>query len=344
MTAPFGRNTFASRCLKTMLEAVLGGTFCPVVGAGASCDIGAPGWDMLVRTMGREFGDPKSTVEDLLKEKGPATALGMLCTRQAPKAVIQAMQRAIYDTLPSSWARAGEHRQSAPIELARLMILRELRTGPRSFHALTYNYDTFLEEAVASLGYRAVAITPRTRVAFAPTASGQAFGWPRAQRRGRADVEIRIVHPHGLVPRNSEEAEYDAQANELVLGDKSYAEVESRPLSESAVWQLRAFGSRCCLFYGFSFSDTAVKKLLHAADKANTRGYESLMAERALRHVALLDAREGPVDAWRRLYESPNNIVQLKSAGFLQQKRFLQVLRLEAQLSHRRQPAAPVAV
>lgn len=342
-------STLAGWTIEFLLGAAERGVLCPVAGAGLSCDLDAPTWKELLESVGKKLeqrgqqlpapaddlaqGVELGIVFDLINEAGN---LGCLCE--------------IFDEkVPESWTVEGlevrgahlPFEQTAPCLLAKLCILNALQAGPRSYHAVTYNFDTYLEEAVSALGYPAVAVAPGGEQRWASRRARQYPGY----RSRRSGLEIRIAHPHGLAPRPSENSWGTRRRRvfdhrDLVLTASSYHARATRPLAAPALWQLLSFGSRHCLFYGFSFADQAVRMLLWTAAQERP----GMLPE--TRHVAVFRKLEvagaHPADGWEPQwgrYLARLGVLRLGTPDFLQQKRYLRLLVREAE--RRRLGAGP---
>lgn len=338
MSIPFGGSP-GGHCLDTMLDALFRGTFCPVLGAGASCDVGVPGGKGLVERLAQALGLDVTAARRTREDHGPLGALDLM-RLQAPtdEEFFRALQEVLYAPVPRDWTRRSGFPRSALFHVAELVSILAVRWGPRDFHALTYNFDTLLEEALAALGYAATCVVPGEELEFRPASSSERFGWPamRERGRGRKDATIRVVHPHGVVPRREREGMERAQArmSHLVVDASSLAHHQTIPLHLRSRWQIRAFGSRNCLFYGLSFDDPAVRMLLEDSRQPGSS------AESSMKHVALVsDPPQGSVRGWRAAWERAlrnRRIVRLRSVGFEQQKRFLRILASEALVTGRR--------
>ncbi len=174
--------------------------------------------------------------------------------------------------------------------LATLACFNALSCEHRRFHVLTYNVDTCLEEEISRLGHDSVALV-ETRGGDAVRVRWRASPViPLVRSRQRSQyqqrVEVRVFHPHGIVLRedkakglrkdkNNTAADvlekgtwrpkvFDRDPVELgvVFGRKDYNRLFGSLDDPRNRLQLAALMRFSCLFYGFSFMDPNVDRLL----------------------------------------------------------------------------------
>lgn len=288
--------TRTKAALQLLGQAVVEGRFCLVIGAGASMDVGAPGWAEIVTALAEQRG----LFADCAVPAGYDCRTNLSSDRAARRA--EMVRRAIivggpdlpwlYDVvaadaapdhlaelvyanhLDDQWTRQPAFLQSAPFWLAVLAIACAWRKPTAPFHVITYNVDLLLEEAIEALGHRAITISRSReerlcRVAAPPH---------RVRWTGRAPAEqlsVKVFHPHGFVSRNGHPID-------PVMGAQAYDWLASSPLDIASTTQLMAFGASHCLFYGFSFRDYGVRRLLRYAQSLHVK------SGRPTRHIGLL--------------------------------------------------------
>lgn len=227
--------------LSDLAAKALQGQLCPVIGAGASQDLGAPTWRELIgKLAARLVGTPEAHgaigAEGQWGGADPAVLYDLFELAEGHQ-VIEEVRRLIY----------GEHAERSPTDgsavssLADLAILSARTCPERRFHVITYNMDSFLEEAIEN----------RDHSYESETSSGPPVRGGREGVRG----SVRIFHPHGLLPR-------DGAPRDLVLSRREYNRLHNAPADRRNLLQEGAFRELCCLFFGFSFSDPNVDRLL----------------------------------------------------------------------------------
>lgn len=271
------------RVLDVCLRRIEEGDFCLVLGAGTSRDALVPDWRGLATSVLAAPGTSNRTEDDLLErlEVDEAVAFDVAANVPAPRArrrgdrksdVLMSVRKAIYANNPAG----ARSRRTAVDHAAQVAILaaRSSRTQgrARAFDVVTYNYDSLLEEAICRRGHRARALVPE-RDSRAPLVQvdddvWKPDGWDT--RLGLERMTVTVLHPHGLIPRESSPEE---ETWHLMLRASDYdSRGGSLRFIENAA-QLDAFTARTCLFHGFSFRDHAVRRLLRIA--AQVRGVES---------------------------------------------------------------------
>jgi hypothetical protein len=199
----------------------------------------------------------------------------------------------LYGELPVSWAEeAGPGLLQISVGLiARLAILVADGDRGRPFHAVTYNFDTTLEEAIAAQGHWAVAMTASGREAtWPPSQSGPGLFRTSLVRTPRV---VRVAHPHGLIVRPGRRdpctgTEFPISRPDLIIGADDYDRSTLVPFANHNLWQLAAFSTLTCFFYGWSFTDFAVRRLLRVS---STLRQVSLLKRRPF-HIALIKSKE----------------------------------------------------
>ncbi len=142
------------------------------------------------------------------------------------------------------------------------------------FHAISYNYDTLFEEAVAALGAPVEAIVEGPRLAWTSRRPVDHRGvlWPAGGR----PATVRVLHPHGLLPRPARRwlgTPRPMPEAPVILSEQDYEkrrEMRGHPMN---IAQIEAFGGRRCVFYGLSMQDDWVRALARMAN-AGTFGVE----------------------------------------------------------------------
>ncbi len=281
------------------------------------------------------------------------------------KVIVDNDGESLLEPLARNWTKVGAGRlafeETTLASLAQLAIWSALCGPRRAYHVLTYNADTLLEEAIAAYGFRACAVNHKSEsqtwlpARSAPDRPDVAPGFPRRSKAielaweaiggsssRAADLEVRVLHVHGSVPRASRRrlivprVDPGARVNEdLVFSAEQYERRYAHPIRPFNAAQVAVFGADTCLFYGFSFSDAAVRTLARAAARAPGRV--------GRRHYALLNRAEFPpvrsvalrwVEQLAKL-----NVLTLATAGFSAHLRFVRTLLLSIAAEQQRGPA-----
>jgi hypothetical protein len=324
------------------------GRLCLVLGAGVSKGVGLPLWGELARHVAEttdrvHFGDfPPDWTCGLLDPEKRRNAVRAAVIREGGdlpwtlsvlNAESESFRAALYPTkVPRNWTQDPSRFDASAIASIAQMAIALAEAHPRrSFHVVTYNFDTLLEEAVAHLGHRAVALTPKGEKPW------EAEGPPE---RRRAAV-VRVAHPHGILCRPGET---EAECGGLMLDARDYDASSLAPFADHNMWQICAFAGFSCLFYGWSFQDYAVRRLLRVGMTAR-RCLSNYAGE--AKHVALLKRRraedgeclppqalQGAIEDFERLEidelrELGVQVVPMTRSDFADQHEFLVQLLLE---------------
>ncbi|ANM30802.1 hypothetical protein ABI59_16310 [Acidobacteria bacterium Mor1] len=313
---PFGA-TLAGEALTLAGDALRAGKLCPVIGAGASVDAGAPTWVGLVRSLADAMGAFETLEQDeaakLIEQTDPTILVELIAENAQPNDLSRRVGSILDGCVNRSWVRDRSFSNRALRHLAELAI-RVAETSPgRDYHVITFNFDTLLEEAIQALGHPTESLTPHGSIRR-ERVSGPALG------RKVPPVRVRVAHPHGLAPRPGDLRVGENVAPDLILAAAEYYARLATPLAKPSVWQIDAFASLNCLFYGFSFNDFAVRYLLGTVVKARHQP--------GIAHVALVCEEDKPwfwqlrtaVNAYRY------RILRIGQHSFDQQKRFIRVL------------------
>ena len=281
--------------LRLLGQALEEGRFCLIVGAGASMDVGAQGWPQIITALAERCGlfadcSVPASYSCAINSSPHVSAKRDEIVRRAIVGsgadlpwlydVFEAGQsehlaELVYGkSVDREWTQRPAFLQSAPFWLAVLAIACAWRNVAAPFHVITYNVDLLLEEAIEALGHQAITISR--------SGAGRLCGKDVAPHRvwwkgqGRANqLLIRVFHPHGFVDRKGPPVD-------PVMGAGAYDWLASSPLDIASTTQLMAFGSRTCLFYGFSFRDYSVRRLLRFAHQLHLRSLGPT------RHIGLL--------------------------------------------------------
>ncbi len=246
------------------------GSLCPVIGAGASMDAGLPHWTGWATRFARSVA-PRAREANL----GVDTTWAFECVR-GTMSELEYRARLRDSLYPRSYGPERRTRRFvANYQLARLVgRIAELAVDAElagqqagrslglssDFDAISYNLDCLLELQINLEGGRAEAHVPF----LAGTTPFHVYEFEPPSSVSRARPVARVIHPHGILPIDSDKEETEDRARRLplVMAAEDY---EARG-GTTDVWQntvqLGAFVHRTCLFYGFSFTDPAVRKLL----------------------------------------------------------------------------------
>jgi hypothetical protein len=251
--------------LASLASSLRHGRLCLVAGAGASGDFGLPSWEELLAELREKISPP----EPETKRTPPrisALDLQYEIWNLAGEANAW-LPELLYGSLDERWDHwhhEAEAQGKATFLLAVLSILIAFESPGRVFHAITFNADCLLEEMIARLGHQAVAIVGNRaqRVVWPATVAPRVTSPTLSDPRG--PIEVRIFHPHGLaLPRDLGKAlGLDGDTLDLVFGNDDYNTLFNAAGDRRNLWQLAALSRLQCLFYGFSFTDTNVNRLL----------------------------------------------------------------------------------
>ena len=303
--------------VEELWRALNDGVLCPVIGAGVSKSVGVPSWDALLqRVINRSSSGPALAGVQRIE-----VPLAVDLLSEGTEWVTEQLRSELYpEVVADGWtAPVGPEARlafinSAPSLIAKLCVCIASRAAAtRTFHALTYNFDVLVEEAIAALGHDAramayVAATGRAsrgeevvapayglhseveaashscEFVFRPDESRREHFFRRAAIASWRRQEIILVHPHGVLLRSGA-IDYCADAGiaGLTFDANSYDAASWSTFSPVGYWQLAAFTSLRCLFLGFSFRDPQVRRLMRFAEEI--RSAKSAVRQR---HIALI--------------------------------------------------------
>jgi len=292
---------------------------CPVVGAGISLDVGLPDWQRLVARLAGVDKPIASEADPIWGAECVKAARGLNSEREFRTI----LANELYGTQSSEWAIDPVSEWSAPKLVARVALECAISGKRRStpvewpFHVITYNFDCLLEEAIQSLGFATEAIVPTIGIGT-PYVK---YRWEPPQGRNPWPTTVRVFHPHGLIKRPSVDSamgptylpgsDPDSPTDEpepaslpLILSADDYdLRGGDTPLWHNAM-QLSAFIHRPCLFYGWSFRDPAVRKLLRIASQVRQQHLPD-------EHILIRQkTQQGQVPTWQ------HELLNLEHFGF----------------------------
>ncbi len=269
------RNT-AGRALRSLTSWFFEGKLVPVIGAGASKDLGVPLWGALAKSMATGYvRDPGDlTTRDLLLAFELMSQKGELFWDDLRDQLFSSTEEGTYfeDADPSTlktgelWASEKCTHDSSLQYLAALCILNALLFPERAFHVMTYNLDTLLEEKIAALGHRAIAITDEHEAVWEPVcepSGSEPLVTERPSMHVGQRADIRVFHPHGLVLRASKARALGREQCYIkpMMRLSDYEYLANNTLGGVGLLQLQALRNLRGFFYGFSFSDPNVRRL-----------------------------------------------------------------------------------
>jgi hypothetical protein len=275
-----------------LVEAAKAGKLCLIVGAGASNDIDVPTWSRLVTQLGEKLAvqvppdvDPVQAVDILMSALRKRHG-----TREQAECSFVTQLRGVLYASTVGWTRKSDFIACAPTLLALLALCVARQSPNRTLHVVTYNFDCLIEEAIAALGHRAVAMTaskphPEEGIVFEPALARSSRILRESELPGL--LTVRVAHPHGLIRRSAIECTPGmarAVMNDLILSRVSYQRGSRSPFNIHNIWQIAAYSSLVCLFYGWSFNDAAVQNIIDIGKEVRQHGAESLNPL----HVALV--------------------------------------------------------
>lgn len=327
------------------VDAAKKGKVCPVVGAGASSEVDVPTWNRLIEQLGNKLSvgvppdaNPIQAVDILMAALQRRSGGSKLSREQAECSFVGQLRDVLYAPTVN-WTRGDNFMTRAPTLLA-LLALCVARASPnRTFHVITYNFDCLIEEAIAALGHRAIAVT-----ASQPDPSQGIVFEPETRRShpvlAESDIRdlltVRVAHPHGLIRRSS--AAYQPRTakvvlNDLILSSASYQRGGRSPFNIHNIWQIAAFSSLVCLFYGWSFNDAAVQNIIDIGKEIRQHGGES----RETVHLALMKRSTSSEEylAGEQSHFQAQGIFRFLTTDFDDQKTFLVHLLRELGVSTR---------
>jgi hypothetical protein len=298
-----------------------------VLGAGASRDYGLPTWTGLVERLARRLLGPRS--RRVIRSIGD------------PQTVVEGLRHGVsthdWETALSDALYGGSRTRGAascwqmeplgPVASVAALLAREAPTDP--YHVLTFNLDTVFEEVLSTCGCRAVAFTgdPDDRV---QTWEARARGPLLLEGLRTRTVEVRVWHPHGIVPP-SEDSEHRCSRRH-VLSSADYDRVWTEPLGRESLGQTILYSQHTALMYGLSFSDPLLRAPLSLG-----RAFPPMGLAPAWRHLALISPRgeEGRLTVMRAAQFQSRMGLEPVFLDFQQMLSFMLTL-------HRRMSAAPV--
>lgn len=240
-------STHRYRPVRPAWDAFQRGDLCLVVGAGVSMGSRLPSWDELIReaaisalsgTMGRRL--------DRAGRKLGMTTLALVSAIRAVAATERAFHANLTDAL---YRKAQEVKGNKVLMGVAAMLASKSHEQAGGALGLTYNFDDLLETALESSDKRVKAV--------ALSSGDDLKKWSRQ----RAKSQVGIVHLHGYLPR-AVVTDTNARNIKLVFSEQSYHEQASGRQTWAGLCQLHAFTRLTCLFVGFSFRDSNVRRLL----------------------------------------------------------------------------------
>lgn len=321
-----------------VIEAWQTKTLCPVIGSGLSGDVGIPTWTSLLQSLSdRTLAlDPtlRKHVHDKVAGRESGWAYDILSLLKGVG--LRGLSRVLYPgrsrVADASWVYEAGFTLSAPALMARLAILVARRAPGRPYHVVSFNQDVILEEAIARMGHRAMALTAQGSSPISWDPQGDHTAWFLRVSSGHPCVTVRVVHPHGLVPRESDRRRQDCVSmSDVILGARSYDRSLGWAFTPHSLWQLAAFESHVCFFYGWSFADVAVRRMLRAALDIR-RAAVRLVDEP--RHIALMRAdrkSDALTEAEDRYLERELGVSVVRTRTYDAQKHLLTMLTDELQ-------------
>jgi hypothetical protein len=315
-----------------LADAMRHGHLCPVVGAGASNDLAVPTWNRLIEELGEKLGvqvppgaDPLMAVDILMGTPQGTPGAGQASFREARRSFITQLHEVLYAGT-TGWTAQRDFLSYAPALLAALGIFVAVCSPHRTFHIITYNFDCLIEEAVNALGHRAVAVTasnpsPEQGITFEPSRTRSRH---LIEPEIRSLVTVRIAHPHGLIRRSGTPHGLDAaMADDLILSRASYQRSSRSPFNLHNLWQIAAYSSMVCLFYGWSFNDSTVQNIIDIGTAIREHG-SVRRTDREI-HCALVKRPTCSDEylAREQSYFQEQGILRLLTDDFSDQKTFL---------------------
>ena len=180
-----------------------------------------------------------------------------------------------HERVPIGWTRWSGDRRNRPAfagtahaHLGRLVIACAAMAPKQPFHAISYNYDTLFEEAVAALGAPVEAIVEGPRLAWTSRRPVDHRGvlWPAGGRpatvQGAPSTRLAAAARPSVAGYAASDARGPGHPVRAGLS-RSAGRMRGHPMN---IAQIEAFGGRRCVFYGLSMQDDSVRALARMAN------------------------------------------------------------------------------
>lgn len=221
------------------------------LGAGVSVSANFPDWKCLLKKLiQNEDGIKASDFEEIYNEMACSN---LMTARYIQKGLSSSNSFSLTERLRTIFYSHNKNYESKLVSEICNLILKQNKV--RS--AITYNYDTIIEEALRLKGKRCFSVYKNNR---------------------DEENSFPIYHVHGVVFSEVK----SNQAEELILSEEDYHRVYAEAFDWSNVEQLHALTRCTCFFIGLSMKDPNLRRLLEIA-KINSGN--------AMRHYVFLERK-----------------------------------------------------
>jgi hypothetical protein len=237
--------------LETLKNELSGSCISFILGAGISIDAGSKSWNSLLKGVMKEYNHSPlndkdfDSIDKSCGHSAIVTARYLMHSPTDKDKITQALKDNIYTLPPKTYLNGAKAEDTALGCIAK--IVERHRNAVTSI--LTFNYDTFLEEALDNIKVPYMSFV----------------------RKGAlSNDKLPIYHLHGIVGRNQAPSELP------VLSEPEYHARYTDAFHWANVELLHALTRNTCVFVGLSMTDPNLRRLLDVAkidDDNSTRHY-----------------------------------------------------------------------